>query len=839
MKKNYLLVLFYFLIYPIGYGQAEIDSINNIIDAAKGKDKIDLQNKYAQEFLYKDIDNSYIFAEDALKNSKRIGYINGQVDAFLNLGACFYRKYEDSLALDYYKKAYNLSRKGKYNSGITQSLTSIGLSYYYMNLLDSSLFYSDLALKNAQKTKNYSEEAKILQNIGNVYKKSLSLDTSLEYYERSLSIREELKDYKEIAKSNSIIGQVYYTKGEFDKAIEYYKKAIELRDLANDLWGKGIDAYNTGNAYRELEKYEEAIEFLQQALSIFEKVNNTEGIGHCYLTLGFVNDLMENSSKALSYYQNALKIFTEINDKNNLANIYDLIGSNISNSTVNKLKEKYGYNYYEDSLIKFKPPEYIAKFDTVLNYYLKSYKIAKEINDLAMMWQSLHNIGQNYNYLVQYDKSLEYLDKALEIAKIIQDESHIIWTIMATGRTYNRSKQYYKALNYLLNYINRAEKLDKNEYLVRYYEEISNSYRGLGNYKKALNYYMLYFGAQEKFLNEERLRQTAELETKYETEKKEAQIQILDQKNQLQEETIKRRNQVIIFFIIGFILILASAAMLLRLNRRINKANVELANKNEVITKQKEEITDSIKYARRIQRAVLPSDEDASNLLPEHFILFRPRDIVSGDFYWIGQKDNKIIVVAADCTGHGVPGAFMSMLGVSFLNEIVHKEEVTQANLILNELRTSVKTTLSQTGAEGEAKDGMDIALIIIDMQKNTIQFAGAYNPLYLIRNGELLETKADKMPIGIYIKERESFTNHEIKIQKGDTFYIFSDGYVDQFGGTDRRKFMSKPFKAMLTEIQPKPLHEQREILNQRIDEWRGDIPQVDDMIVIGVRFS
>jgi len=179
----------------------------------------------------------------------------------------------------------------------------------------------------------------------------------------------------------------------------------------------------------------------------------------------------------------------------------------------------------------------------------------------------------------------------------------------------------------------------------------------------------------------------------------------------------------------------------------------------------------------------------------------------------------------------------MSMLGVSFLNEIVNRQETPIANAILNDLRRSVKSTLKQTGKEGEAKDGMDMALVILDKINNTIQYAGAYNSLYLIRKGELIETKADKNPIGIYIKEMDSFTNHDIQLEKGDTFYIFSDGFVDQFGGEKNMKFKSKRFKELLVELQEKPMIEQKEILDSTVDEWRGEIPQVDDIIIVGIR--
>ncbi|MFO7829821.1 MAG: SpoIIE family protein phosphatase [Bacteroidales bacterium] len=282
----------------------------------------------------------------------------------------------------------------------------------------------------------------------------------------------------------------------------------------------------------------------------------------------------------------------------------------------------------------------------------------------------------------------------------------------------------------------------------------------------------------------------------------------------------------------------------IRLEQIVKERTEEVVKQKDEIEKQRDEIadknrsiTDSIEYASRIQTAVLPSNDFANEVLPEHFILFRPRDIVSGDFYWMTKKDNLLVLIAADCTGHGVPGAFMSMLGVSFLNEIVNRHEVTSANVILNSLRADVKKTLGQEGKEGEAKDGMDLALCILDLEKMKLQYAGAYNPLYIFRNNELIEVKADRMPIGIYVKEKDSFTNHEIDLQKGDVFYIFSDGYQDQFGGEDGSKFKTKNFKQLLLEIHQKPMSEQREILNSTIDDWRGEWEQVDDIIIMGVR--
>ncbi len=254
------------------------------------------------------------------------------------------------------------------------------------------------------------------------------------------------------------------------------------------------------------------------------------------------------------------------------------------------------------------------------------------------------------------------------------------------------------------------------------------------------------------------------------------------------------------------------------------------------ISEQKREITDSIHYAKRIQTAALPVENLMQNIIPEHFVLFKPKDIVSGDFYWTSQKDGKSIVVAADCTGHGVPGAFMSMLGISFLNKIVNEKGITRPDEILNRLRENVIHALHQTGEEQEAKDGMDITVCTIIQNENKLQFAGANNPLYIMLNKEMKVVKGDKMPIAFY-DYMKAFTLHEFMYAKNDVFYLFSDGYADQFGGPKGKKFMYKPFRNLLIEISNKTMNEQKSILNKTIEEWRGNLEQVDDIVVFGVR--
>ncbi|MHC1703648.1 MAG: SpoIIE family protein phosphatase [Tenuifilaceae bacterium] len=263
----------------------------------------------------------------------------------------------------------------------------------------------------------------------------------------------------------------------------------------------------------------------------------------------------------------------------------------------------------------------------------------------------------------------------------------------------------------------------------------------------------------------------------------------------------------------------------------------EISLQSEKISIQNEEIKSSIQYASRIQGAILTPTEQIDPLFNDYFILFLPRDIVSGDFYWISKVGNKKICVVADCTGHGVPGGFMSMLGMSFISQIVSKGGTLHPGDILNQLRSSVINSLHQTGEVGGSKDGMDIAITVYDEVANTLEFSGANNPLVHIRNGELNHIKSDKMPIGIHLRANEPFTTYTIEMQPGDCFYTFSDGYADQFGGPDQRKFMIKNLKDLLLEIHQKPMTEQREILNQTLLDWHGDSPRIDDVVVMGVR--
>ncbi|MFH0758422.1 MAG: SpoIIE family protein phosphatase [Bacteroidota bacterium] len=269
------------------------------------------------------------------------------------------------------------------------------------------------------------------------------------------------------------------------------------------------------------------------------------------------------------------------------------------------------------------------------------------------------------------------------------------------------------------------------------------------------------------------------------------------------------------------------------------KRNLEqkVMERTRKIEQQREKITDSLHYASRIQKALMLPSEELDKIMPSHFVLNKPKDIVSGDFYWVSNNSDRLIIAVADCTGHGVPGAFMSILGISLLNEIVNTLGALRANDILNELRGQIIKALGQTGQRDEAKEGMEMALCVVDFKHRMVQFSGAFRPMYLISEGELSIINGDRMPIGIYGEEQESFSNKDVPYKENDMIYLFTDGYVDQIGGLDRKTFKSGRLRKLLKEICHRPLQEQKSILREEHEIWRAGREQIDDILILGIK--
>lgn len=257
------------------------------------------------------------------------------------------------------------------------------------------------------------------------------------------------------------------------------------------------------------------------------------------------------------------------------------------------------------------------------------------------------------------------------------------------------------------------------------------------------------------------------------------------------------------------------------------------------LQRQKNRIAESLRYAKVIQKALFPTESFIKKVFPNHFILLLPKDILSGDFYWVFRKEKKTFFAVADCTGHGVPGALMSVMGISFLNEIAAQPCTLMPNRLLNQLRERVMKALGQTGSDDTSEDGMDIALCVIDEQKETLHYSGANSPIYLVRKGELITISPDNMPVGVHSIEEKSFSGKELKLEDGDIIYLFTDGYPDQMGGPKNKKFMYNNFRDLLVRVSLLPMDEQKVILRKTLYDWMGSNRQIDDILVMGIKYS
>ncbi len=745
------------------------------------------------------------------------------------------------------------------------------------------------SLENALKNENIdSSKVKLYNELSALYR-GRDNDKAFQYADSAIKLG-EISDYKiGIAEAYKTAGILHFMSGEFDKAYETTNKSKEIYRTINNQNGVAACLVNTGIFNKNLGKIKKSIENYKNALNIYKEIEDKEGIAKTNFNLGNIFNQQGNYKNALDNYFESLKVFEEVDNKFMVAKLYSNIGIVYSDQNDNekaidnfnkaliiyaKLEDKKGVaeanNNIGNSYAENK--EYSLAGD----YYLKSLKLFKEIEFSPMIARLYYNLGDIKNKTKQFKKAKEYFDKSLEIYKKMNSPLGIALCYNGLGEYYYNKKDFKKASELL----EKAKEISKKSDItisIEAVEWLSKTYAKKGNFKDAYNNHVLFKMYNDSIFNENNEKELTAMSMQYEYAKQE---EIRKAKEKIEEENKRKiqaeKDKTNRITIIGLAIIGIAALIIAIISifsyRRKQKANKllaaqkqeiesknteleqsneeilaqrdEIEDKNVLITeqrdialKQKEEITSSIHYAQRIQNAILPDRKMFVNYISDYFIFFKPKDIVSGDFYWMTRIDTKLIVAAADCTGHGVPGAFMSMLGVTFLNEIVNRDKIIAPNEILNNLRTKVIDSLNQKG--GETKDGMDIAISVIDTEKQEIQFSGAYNPLYIIPKDkkEVKIIKADRMPIGIYIKMDKKFTNNTIKYNKGDSIYLFSDGYIDQFGGKDERKLKSGKFQELLLKIQEKNMAEQKDILGEFLNQWKGDLDQLDDIIIIGMK--
>ncbi len=612
------------------------------------------------------------------------------------------------------------------------------------------------------------------------------------------------------------LGNVYLSKGFYLKAIKAYTDALTI---FRELKMKNEAATNLNNislAYFYQSDYEKAVDFTLQSLRINEEIleggdkNASKGVARCYLNLGNIYQGRNDNKSALEYYNKSILEYEKCGYIVGLADVFISLGSH--------------YYYNND-------------FEKAIEYFQKSLEIHKKTGNMKGVGDDFNNIGLVYQEMKNTPLAVKFVTESMKISEELGDQLGVAQSLGNIAEMYQTAGDFAKAEEYYLKSIELCKKIGSKSQSKIEYKAIASMYAQKKDFDRAYQYHQLYSSIKDSILNDESTKQMAEMQTKYDTEKKEQENMVLKAKGEKQ----RLMNLAIS---IGLVLVISLAFFIYRSYRQKKKANIVLGEQNVEITRQKgiieeknKDITDSIRYAKRLQQAILKPGEEIKHVFPESFVLFKPKDIVSGDFYWFDKFGDLTMVAAADCTGHGVPGAFMSIIGCNLLSQAVNEYALTKPAVILNSLNKGLSKILHQRGDEQSVKDGMDIALCVLDTKKMTLEFSAAYNPLWLVREGQIIEYSGNKFPVGAFVGEQQQFTNHEIKLQKGDSLYIFSDGYADQFGGPRGKKFKYKPFQKLVLGLQGKPMSEQREVLNKTIMDWKGNLEQLDDILVIGVR--
>jgi len=731
----------------------------------------------------------------------------------------------------------------KKNAEKAQTLNELA-KYYKSISPNKSYQYANQAFILASDFKNYKEQANSMYTIGVIYYMKGDYKNSLYYWEKTITYRKADKDTVGVANCLSNIGLIYLNTGNSDKAIEYFKKALLIQSqlknkkgMANAFENIGVANYNKGD-------YEKAIEHYQKSLKIEEELNNKLGLSQSLNSIAGVFLKMNNYDKALDYFQQSLKIKENLGDKSEIAVTLNNIGIVYENT--NNIPK--AINFYEKSL------EYATKSDN-------NQSIANTLN----------NLGGIYLTQKKYQKALALFKKSLSINKKMGNNQGIASCYLHFADIYNHENNPESALSYSLQSLSIAKDLGIKDIVQKNYQIQADIYAKQNNFEKAHASLLHYISIKDSMINENNHKQITEIETKYQTEKKQKEIAFLNQQSELNELKIKKNEKEIQFqrfinyiILIGFVLILFISLLLYKQYIEKKTVNLKLEIQNKEISSQKEElerqknialqqrdqiseqkkhITDSILYAKKIQNAILPQRHCIENYFCDNFVLYIPKDIVSGDFYWFSttfNDHNKIIIAAIDCTGHGVPGAFMSIVAYNLLKQAINEQKLSEPSEILNSLSKNLQNTLQLSDSENTVMDSMDISLCVIDKSNLNMEFAGAHNPVCIIRNDELIELKGNKYSIGeVFTDNFNGFDTKNIQLKTNDSIYLFSDGYVDQFGGKNRKKYLSRQFKKNLIDIQSLSMENQKELLERNFLDWKGNIEQYDDIMVIGLRIN
>ncbi len=685
----------------------------------------------------------------------------------------------------------------------------IGISYYYKSNLDSAELYANRCLKHALETAVDTAKIKAYLFRANIHWFRKEKSMAVSYFETAAKIAKNANEENTLADIYQNLAFIYSKLNKDDKSTEYRYRALYLYEKLNEL--KPLmrihqllaETYVEAENYeRSLHHYQKAIQYSREKGSISKEKESYHYEAAIYSKLGLISLKQDSLDKALKYCKKSIEIQKSKRKK--------------EDKTIFSNRNVIARIYFEQNLINQAKTEYQDALASA-----KALKKEKE--------SKLKESGISKKLKSALKRDINDINKEIVL-------NHIGYSDILI-----KEKSYAKTIS-LLNSIKSYE-IIKNEYQIksRLYSNLKKAYTASGNTSKALQSLEELYIADSIISELNNSKQIMNAQMIYNVEKTEDKIN--SEKQEVIDEINRQKQRQEYFTIAGavfglLVLIIACIITLNFLKERKTKEHIQ--GLNSELTNKNKNILDSINYAEKIQKAILPPAGLLKDLLGEYFLYFKPKDIVSGDFYWIRKWKDSVILCVADCTGHGVPGAFMSMLGFENLNQAIHDlEDKVSAAGMLNQLNDNIKLALSAYSEQEAIKDGMDLSLIQYFPKEKRLSFAGAGNPCYIIRESELIEYKGDIFPIGHYHESTDKlkFKQHEIQLQKNDCVYLFTDGYPDQFGGGKGKKLKYRAFKALLKQNHKVNLDTQLTNLSNYMDDWRGNEEQIDDMCVIGFR--
>lgn len=709
--------------------------------------------------------------------------------------------------------------------------------YYNESKYDKSFILADSSISIATQL---DKDNRYIVKALNIKAKALSALNEFESSEKILN--ETVQLAKSIDDKNGLASSYYLQnsnasdRGFYTKSKELLLKSINIRKEIKDEIGLAASYSFLGLTNAHLGDYMQGIEYIQQSITLREKNGDKRGLANSYLCLYKIYIDIGEADKALESELKSLDICKEIND-------LQCVSGRLTN--LGKIYQNKG------------------DYKKALSYHFMALAISKQINIRNRIADVHENIAQNYNFTKRYNEALKHIDTCIILRKTIGDEEGIVAATLVLSQINYNQNNVKDAIENGTQALTASLKLNLPYLIKDAHQVLSNAYNQQHNADKSLFHFKQYIVLRDSLYNIDKTKEIVRKELEFNFNKKQ-ELQKLEVAKKLAETNAESRKQqlIIIFTVIALIVLssllifaiwqyrlkIKSEQQLQYLNSDLNLKNYQLEENSLVIETQhntihqkNKEITDSIRYAQKIQTAMMPLKHEFAEYFKEAFVMFEPKDIISGDFFWITNRNNKIIFATGDCTGHGVPGGFMSMLGVSLLNEIINEHDLTEPALILSRLRKKVIIALRQKGLSGEQQDGMDMTICVIDKEQMTLNYAAANHAFYIIRKKEsgfeLEEFNGDKQPVGIFGSDLKPFKQHSIELKPNDVVYTFTDGFADQFGGPKGKKFKYKQLKELLVSIQHLDLAAQEKIVKEQFTNWKGNLEQVDDVCLIGIR--